>query len=328
MRARLLDFYDTHKRDLPWRRTSDPYAIWVSEIMLQQTQVDVVKPRYDAFLQRYPDVRTLAKATEAQVCEAWAGLGYYRRARLLHKAATVIAQTGDFPRTAVELQKLPGIGRYTSGAIASIAFGEAAPIVDGNVARVMARVFAIEDAFDTPAGSKLTWAMATALADGERPGDLNQALMELGATVCTPKSPKCLVCPLQKLCDAFEQGRQSEFPRATKQTKTKVMPLAFAVYRDGQGVYLKQRPLDGLWAGLWEPPSADSREALEATMGPLGEPVANVAHQLSHRDVQATIYRATKLPRGVKATLKPWTDPFAAPLSGLARKVLTAEAQS
>ncbi|MBC7795147.1 MAG: A/G-specific adenine glycosylase [Clostridia bacterium] len=328
MREGLLAFYDMHKRDLPWRRTRDPYKIWISEIMLQQTQVDVVRPRWTAFLQRFPDVDTLAGATEEQVCEAWAGLGYYRRARFLHKAATLLVRdyAGDFPRTATELQKLPGIGRYTSGAIASIAFGEPAPIVDGNVARVLARVFAIEDAFDTSSGAKLTWALAAALADGVRPGDLNQALMELGATVCTPRSPKCLVCPLRQLCDAQKLGLQSELPRATKATVTKVMPIAFAVYRGKDGVYLRQRPLDGLWAGLWEPLSVEGPPAaLEVLVGPLGDPVAKVAHQLSHRDVQATIYRVTKLPLELRASLKAWRDPFEAPLSGLARKVLRAE---
>lgn len=329
MRQSLLGFYDVHKRDLPWRRTKDPYAIWVSEIMLQQTQVDVVKPRWTAFLEQFPDVEALARASEAQVCEAWAGLGYYRRARNLHKAATVVVSdhAGEFPRTAKELQELPGIGRYTSGAIASIAFEECAPIVDGNVARVMARVFAIEDAVDTPIGMKLTWAYAAALAEGPRPGDLNQALMELGATVCTPKSPKCLICPLTSICTAQKLGKQSEFPKATKQTATKAMPIAFAVYRTRAGVHLRQRPLEGLWAGLWEPISAEGDvKALEAIVGPVGEPVAEVTHQLSHRDIKATVYRVKKAPKGLE--LRAWADPFEAPLSALARKVLLAESRA
>ena len=325
LRRALLAFYDEHKRDLPWRRTTDPYAIWVSEIMLQQTQVDVVKPRYAMFLERFPSANALARASESQVCEAWAGLGYYRRARNLHKAAQQLMREhgGEFPRTAKELQKLAGVGRYTSGAIASIAFGEEAPVVDGNVARVLARLFMIEDASDTAAGQKETWALTAELAKGPRPGDLNQALMELGATVCTPRSPKCLTCPLAKMCKARLKGEESLYPRPTKQAKTKPLPLSFAIYASDAGTYLRQRPLEGLWPGLWEPPSADSPAELSALIGVrLGKPIGEVTHQLSHRDVRATIYRVRRVATALE--LKAWENPLDAPLSALARKVLIA----
>jgi A/G-specific adenine glycosylase len=325
LRRALLAFYDEHKRDLPWRATRDPYAIWISEIMLQQTQVDVVKPRYAKFMALFPSVKALARASEAQVCEAWAGLGYYRRARNLHKAAQQLVHEhgGEFPRSAKELQRLAGIGRYTSGAIASIAFGEEAPIVDGNVARVLARIFMIEDAPDTTPGRKATWALATDLAKGPRPGDLNQALMELGATVCTPRSPKCVICPAARMCKARLTGEESLYPRPVKQAKTKLLPLSFAICEASDGVYLRQRPLDGLWPGLWEPPSADSPAELAALVGAkLGKPIGEVTHQLSHRDVRATIYRVRRVTTAL--ALEAWENPLEAPLSALARKVLIA----
>ncbi len=329
LRAAILAHYDKHKRDLPWRRTRDPYAIWVSEIMLQQTQVDVVAPRWRTFLGRFPDVRSLAAATESTVCEAWAGLGYYRRARFLHRAAQVLVSEHDavFPRDAAELKKLPGIGRYTAGAIASIAFGQEAAIVDGNVARVLARIFAIEDAPDSPAGQKRIWELAGELVVGERPGDLNQGLMEMGATVCTPRNPKCLTCPVRTACQAAARGEQELFPKATRATKVAPMTMAFAIFADDTGTYLAQRPLDGLWAGLWEPPSAagpGSDQELSRIVGELGEAVAEVSHQLSHRAITAQVFRVSRLPAALKKTLKAWPDPFAAPLSGLAKKVLKA----
>ncbi len=329
LRAAILGHYDRHKRDLPWRRTRDPYAIWVSEIMLQQTQVDVVAPRWASFMSRFPDVASLAAASEATVCEAWAGLGYYRRARFLHRAAQVLVSdhAAVFPRTASELRKLPGIGRYTAGAIASIAFGEEAAIVDGNVARVLSRLFAIDDAPDSPAGQRRLWQLAGELVPGERPGDLNQGLMEMGATVCTPRSPKCLTCPVRNACVAASRGEQELFPKASRAAKVAPMTMAFAVYTDESGTYLEQRPLDGLWAGLWEPPSASGPEMLQELsrrVGPLGEPVAAVTHQLSHRAITAQVHRVTRLPAELRKALTPWRDPLAAPLSGLAKKVLKA----
>src|SRR4051812_19169233 len=196
-RSNLLTWYDANRRDLPWRRTGDPYRIWLSEIMLQQTRVGAVLDHYRRFLERFPDVQSLARAREQSVLAAWSGLGYYRRARNLHACAKVIAKQrgGKFPSTAADLQELPGIGRYTAAAIASIAFGEPNAVVDGNVERVLQRVTG-----NSELSVSETWELAEALLAPKRPGDFNQAMMELGATVCLPKEPKCLVCPVVKSC--------------------------------------------------------------------------------------------------------------------------------
>src|SRR5512140_1417330 len=198
LRAALLAFYRRHRRDLPWRRTTDPYAVWVSEIMLQQTQVETVRPRFSAFIRRFPDVETLAGTPEASVCEAWAGLGYYRRARHLHRAARVVVgeHGGKIPTSFADLRRLPGIGDYTAAAIASIAFGERVPAVDGNLVRVLARVFALPGRVGDPALVRAVRAHAQALVDCARPGDVNQALMDVGAMVCRPAAPACASCPL------------------------------------------------------------------------------------------------------------------------------------
>ncbi|HZJ64044.1 MAG TPA: A/G-specific adenine glycosylase, partial [Kofleriaceae bacterium] len=206
------------KRDLPWRRTRDPYAIWVSEIMLQQTRVQTVIPYWERWMTRFPTVSALAGAPLDDVLAAWAGLGYYSRARNLHAGAQEVDARfgGALPMRAAELREVPGIGPYTAGAIASIAFGERAPLVDGNVARVLARVFAIEDDIKSSAGGKALWAAAgelmAALPEAAAPGDLNQGLMELGATICAPTQPRCLVCPLARACAAARTGRQDELP--------------------------------------------------------------------------------------------------------------------
>src|SRR5580698_2904629 len=196
IRVRLLEWYDLHRRALPWRANRDPYRVWLSEIMLQQTRVAAVIAHYREFLRRFPTVTKLAAAREPSVLAAWSGLGYYRRARMLHAAAKLVARQrgGKFPETSEGWQELPGIGRYTSSAIASIAFGEAVAVVDGNVERVLERV----------SGRRLAqaeiWRRAEALLDRKRPGDFNQAMMELGATVCTPRAPSCLMCPVIELC--------------------------------------------------------------------------------------------------------------------------------
>src|SRR5215470_3894591 len=210
----LLRWFSMNARDLPWRRTRDPYAIWVSEIMLQQTRVATVIPYWERWMARFPTVSALAEAPLDDVLAAWAGLGYYSRARNLHAGAQAVGTRfgGALPSCAAELREVPGIGPYTAGAIASIAFGERAPLVDGNVARVLARVFAIEHDIKSTAGSKALWAAAgelmNALPTGAAPGDLNQGLMELGATICAATQPRCLVCPLARDCDAARTGRQ------------------------------------------------------------------------------------------------------------------------
>lgn len=266
MRRRLLTWYAQHRRDLPWRHSRDPYAIWVSEIMLQQTRVAVVVDRYRAFLERFPTIVSLALAGEQEVLALWSGLGYYRRARMLHKAAQFVAshRKGNLPRTAEELRTLPGIGAYTAAAIGSIAYGEPVAVVDGNVERVLCRLEGWDGAGSTTSGSKTSGslkkkidALAAQLVDPENAGDFNQAMMELGATVCTPRSPGCLVCPLKR--DCATRGEHKTAPRAPMLSREIAHAL---VVRQGQGrktgepeLLLEQRPAEeSVMSGLWELP--------------------------------------------------------------------------
>ncbi len=245
-RARLLAWYDEHARELPWRKSSDPYPVWVSEIMLQQTRVAAVIEHYHEFLRRFPTVQKLAGAREASVLAAWSGLGYYRRARMLHAAAKVIVREyqGNFPSTSAGWLALAGIGRYTSAAIASIAFGEAIAVVDGNVERVLQRILG------TRFTSADTWAAAEQLLDRERPGDFNQAMMELGATVCTPRAPACLTCPVVELC-----ATRGEMAGTAKAARQKKREIHYALDCRGGKVFLVQRASDAsLMAGMWELP--------------------------------------------------------------------------
>jgi A/G-specific adenine glycosylase len=252
----LLRWYDRNRRDLPWRRTRDPYAIWLSEIMLQQTRVAAVLEHYRIFLEKFPDIRALAAAPEDSVLAAWSGLGYYRRARMLHRCAqeVVTREKGLFPETAAALRELPGIGRYTAAAIASIAFGEPAAVVDGNVERVLQRVD----------GRNLTlaqiWERAQEFVPTSRPGDFNQAMMELGATVCQPREPRCAMCPVAELCATRARELQKEgsgfavlqVEAAPRQNKREIW--CSLERRDGH-VRLVRRPKDvSLMAGMWELP--------------------------------------------------------------------------
>jgi len=317
---------------LPWRRTSDPYRIWLSEIMLQQTRVATVIDRYGEFLHRFPNVRALAAAREEEVCEAWAGLGYYSRPRNLHAAARrVVTEHGaQLPRTSTELSALPGIGRYTAGAIASIAFGERVPAVDGNVERVLSRLLAIDVDAGTRVARQRLWEAAAQLAACDRPGELNQALMELGATICTPRTPSCGDCPLRRFCVAYAQGKASDYPRrAHRPSKRPTLPMVFLWHRTRSGVWLEQRPLRGLWAGLWQLPGeegAGSRGRLASRFGvALTHRIADIRHELTHRVVLASVYAvapAAKLPR--RRGLRRFADPLAAPLSAVARRAITA----
>lgn len=256
IRSRLLGWYYHNRRDLPWREETSPYRIWVSEVMLQQTQVATVIPYYHRFLERFPTLAALAAASLDDVLKAWEGLGYYARARNLYRAAVEIVERhgGRFPATYAELRTLPGFGEYTAGAVASIAFGEVVPAVDGNVKRVLARLFAIrEEVGHGPAGRQLR-EIAAALVDPDSPGEWNQALMELGATVCIPQTPKCLLCPLNDLCQARLQGLEHELP--VKPAK-KVLPhyeVTAAVIRENGKILIAQRPPEGMLGGLWEFP--------------------------------------------------------------------------
>ena len=215
----LLRWFRENARDLPWRKNRTPYAVWVSEIMLQQTQVATVIDYFNRFMKRFPTVEKLARARQDTVLKMWEGLGYYTRGRNLHKAAKLITSdySGQLPDTVDQLQKIPGIGRYTAGAIASIAFNRPAPILDGNVIRVLCRLFCIDgNPMDTPVKNQL-WDLADTLVHTKHPGDFNEAMMELGATVCTPQNPSCLLCPLKNHCQAMKTGRQHELPVKQKQ---------------------------------------------------------------------------------------------------------------
>lgn len=253
----LLAWYDRAAADLPWRRTRDPYLVWLSEIMLQQTQVETVIPYYERFVAAFPTVQALAAAPLDDVLKLWEGLGYYSRARNLHRAAQIIAHDwgGSIPATADGWQKLPGVGRYTAGAIASIAFGENAPVLDGNVIRVFARLLDLEaDVTQTDTKNQL-WQQAENWMPGARPGDYNQALMELGRTVCKPRSPLCAQCPIRQHCLAFARGTQDERPVKTPRAATPHYDVAAGIIWNKNGrLLIAQRPLEGLLGGLWEFP--------------------------------------------------------------------------
>ena len=330
IRSALLSYYRVHQRDLPWRRSRDAYAIWISEIMLQQTQVDTVMPRYHQFLQNFPTVQALAAAGEQKVCEAWAGLGYYRRARFLHAAAqqVVLHHGGVVPQSVEQLLQLPGIGAYTAGAIASIAYGKAAPLVDGNVVRVLSRLWRLTAPATGAAAKKRLWSLAERLVTGSSPGDFNQALMDLGATVCTPTTPKCSACPLQRHCEAWQEGAPTAYPTAVVKPARKLLPIAMAWAKSPQGVWLERRPLTGLWAGLWELPSAANAQAAQSLAQRLGQRlgpcVAHVTHTLSHRNVEARIYRVARPRWEASDSMQLWRQPLQAPLSALARKAIDA----
>jgi A/G-specific adenine glycosylase len=250
----LLDWFDAHRRDLPWRRTSDPYAIWVSEIMLQQTQVATVIPYWDRWMARFPTVESLASSHDEDVLSAWQGLGYYRRCRLLLQGARWVVEHG-MPRGAKDWQSVAGVGRYTAGAIASIAFEEQAALVDGNVERVFARL--VDCDRSGTALNAAAWCWAESQVPRVRPGDWNQALMELGATVCTPVEPACGRCPLRASCVAFRTGRQQERPvREAKKATKSLRHRVWVPYAEGH-LGLRQVPEGQWWAGMWEFPRVD-----------------------------------------------------------------------
>jgi A/G-specific adenine glycosylase len=253
----LLAWYDQHAADLPWRRSQEPYAVWLSEIMLQQTQVETVKPYFERFLSAFPTVEALAAAPLDRVLKLWEGLGYYSRARNLHAAAQRVMRDygGRFPTTVDGLMLLPGIGRYTAGAIASIAYGSRAPVLDGNVIRVFARLTDLDADVTQNAVKDRLWALAEEWLPAERPGDYNQALMELGRTVCKPRNPACPACPIQQHCQAFSAGTQAQRPVKKAKGASPHYDVAAGIIRDDTGrLLITQRPLDGLLGGLWEFP--------------------------------------------------------------------------
>jgi A/G-specific adenine glycosylase len=253
-RRNLTAWYAKHARALPWRNTADPYRIWISEIMLQQTTVTAVVPYFERFLQRFPTLADLAAAKEEDVLRLWEGLGYYGRARNIHKAARLISQErrGEFPDEVAVLRELPGIGRYTAGAIASFAFDRRAPLLEANTLRLYCRLLGYRGDPRSAAGQKVLWDFAERIVPRKQPGLFNQALMELGATVCTPENPNCAECPVRTSCTALANGWQCEVPlRAARAAPTSVTEIAVAVHRDGRYLMLK-RPPGERWAGLWD----------------------------------------------------------------------------
>jgi len=304
-RKRLLVWYDVHARDLPWRQSHDPYRVWVSEIMLQQTRVAAVIEHYHQFLRRFPTLEKLAAAREASVLAAWSGLGYYRRARMLHAAAKVVAweRAGEFPKTAEEWRSLPGIGRYTAAAIASIAFGEAVAVVDGNVERALQRITGEAISVEQ------VWELAESLLDRKRPGDFNQATMELGATVCTPRSPACLTCPVVGLCVA--RGEIAKAPKLARQRKREIH---YGLHQRKESVFLVQRSADAaLMAGMWELPEI-------APPNGHTQPLLSVKHSITVTDYAVHVWKVQR-PR----QRGEWIDRHRLSklaLTGLARKVL------
>jgi A/G-specific adenine glycosylase len=256
LRRKLLAWYEKHARDLPWRRSRDPYRVWISEMMLQQTQVATVRDYFARFVRAFPTVRRLAAADEQQVLRHWEGLGYYRRARQLHAAAKriVAEHRGRFPQSVDELRKLPGIGRYTAGAIASIAFDQRAPILEANTIRLLSRLTAFRDDPLTSAGQRILWQVAEDILPRKNVAQFNQALMELGSLVCTPSEPKCPQCPLSNLCGARAAGLQREIPRARpRQQYTELREAAVIVRKNGR-VLMRQCGDGERWAGLWDFP--------------------------------------------------------------------------
>jgi A/G-specific adenine glycosylase len=330
LRRELLEWYARNRRDLPWRRSHDSYAIWVSEIMLQQTRVAVVVDRYQAFMGRFPTLVSLALAPEEEVLALWSGLGYYRRARMLHKAAQFVADhhQGNLPATSEQLRLLPGIGVYTAAAIASIAHGERVAVVDGNVERVLCRLSGWEEASSTGGAAlrRKIEALAADLVDPQQPGDFNQAMMELGATVCTPRSPQCLVCPLAGNCRT--RGEHKTQPRPQMLSREVAHALSVRIGQQAgetnREVLLEQRPAaQTVMPGLWELPALREAEVPESE---LRMTVRHAIMQVNYYVRIRTVFEDDVEALAVAGGERRWVPLGVAAgmaLTGLTRKVLT-----
>jgi A/G-specific adenine glycosylase len=307
LRRRLLEWFGGARRPLPWRDGYDPYRVWISEMMLQQTQVETVLPYYERWMARFPTLASVAEAEEEEVLKAWEGMGYYARARSLHRAARrVVAEHGGrLPASLEALRALPGIGPYTAGAIASIAFNLPAPAVDGNVARVLARLFAVEEPVNAPAGRAEVERLAGALLGRKDARDFNQSLMELGALVCRPSSPACPLCPVRRGCAAHGAGNPEAYPRRRPRKERRMMRGVMALLERGGRVLVRKRSDGGMWGGLWEfpwlecgpgeaPDAALVRLLSELGAGPGGgaEKLGIVRHGLTHLQMELVCFRA------------------------------------
>ncbi|WP_312472534.1 A/G-specific adenine glycosylase [Neobacillus sp.] len=262
----LITWFKNEQRNLPWRKDQDPYKVWVSEIMLQQTRVDTVIPYFNRFIEWFPTIEDLAEAHEDKVLKAWEGLGYYSRVRNLQSAVKEVKEkyNGEVPSTPEEIARLKGVGPYTAGAILSIAYGIPEPAVDGNVMRVLSRILSIWDDIAKPATRKVFEKAVRTLISHEDPSAFNQALMELGALICTPTSPSCLLCPVRDHCQGFYEGVQNELPIKTKKTKTRDVQLAAAIVFDESGkILIHKRPESGLLANLWELPNVELHHSIQ-----------------------------------------------------------------
>ncbi len=294
-RDALLGWYRDNARPLPWRDARDPWRVWVSEVMLQQTRVETVIPYYHRFVARFPTARSLSEAAESDVLALWSGLGYYRRARLLHAGARAVVERhgGVIPGDAVSLRALPGVGDYTAGAVGSIAFGLRAPLVDGNVERVLTRLHGLRGDPRAAPLKKHLWTLAARYADHPSPGDVNQSLMELGATVCAPTSPRCLVCPVRSRCVAAREGDPERYPEKTPRGPVPTERWSALVARDGDAVWLVTSER-GRWQGMLLPPMLQGR-AKPAWEGPFERPrrVSEVTHVLTHARMEVAVYETS-----------------------------------
>ena len=316
IRSRLRRWYSRAARRLPWRETQDPYRIWISEVMLQQTRVAAVIPYYEKFLRRFPDVETLARAEESEVIEYWSGLGYYSRARNLRKAAQQIVERGGFPSDYESIRQLPGIGDYTAAAIASIAFGLPHAVLDGNVKRVLSRLTNERGDIGFVRIRNRLWEFAGQLLDRKRPGDFNQAIMELGATVCLPREPLCPVCPVAACCEALGQGTQNEVPRKLRRaTIIRIQKTLLIIQKEGKLLLWKRT--SSPMAGFWELP-----ERSQLPRACLGERLGTVRHSITNHSYTFEVFSASvkKIPAGFEWI--PNGRPAEYPLSTVTKKAL------
>lgn len=341
----LLAWYAQNARQLPWRGLSDPYAIWVSEVMLQQTRVETVIPYYQRWMARFPDVESLAAASQDQVLALWEGLGYYSRARNLHRAARIVVEEhgGELPRDPGALRRLPGVGRYTAAALASIAFGQDEPTLDGNIRRVLARLFDVAEPHRSTQSEKILWQLAGEHLPAGKAGDYNQALMELGATVCAPRDPDCPNCPLAGICLAYQRGVQANRPVKTPKAPTPHHTVTAAVIQRNGRVLIAQRPNHGLLGGMWEFPGGvqqpgenlasclqrEIREELDVEIA-VGRPIGVYQHAYTHFRVTLHAFLCSLLngePQNLAHRALQWTslqDLPAFPMGKIDRQIASA----
>jgi len=341
LRRKLFAWFRGHARDLPWRVSADPYCVWISEIMLQQTQVTTVIPYYQRFLKRFPTVVELAQADEAEVLRAWEGLGYYRRARQLHAAAKVMVERyqGDFPESLADVRALPGIGRYTAGAILSIAFDQRQPIVEANTVRLFSRLLAYQEDPSSARGQNVLWEFAESLLPRRNVGTFNQALMELGSEICTPRNPACEACPLATLCPTQAKGLQATIPVKKRRTAVESVRQACVVVWRNERVLLRRCEENERWAGMWDFPRFDilahrgamlRNELTEKVLNMTGMQIqpgtrlSSMKHSVTRYRIQLACYEATHVAGRIRGASLAWVPPKQLqeyPLNVTARKI-------